>query len=538
MDQIITYVLLFITLVTLGQLFQRSTIPLALILVIFGMVLSFIPYLPEIKLDSNLVLNCFLPLLVYQISAFSSWRDIKKQIRPIASLSIGHVIFITLLVAVVIHTFIPQMGWPLAFVLGAIVSPPDDVAIVSICEKIRMPERIFIILEGEGMFNDAAALILFRFALAAAITHKFSAMHAFSAFVAVVIGEMIYGLILGNLLGKIRLTITNTTLHLIASLMTPFLAYIPVVLLGGTGVLATAVVGFVIGNYYSIRTTPEYRLISTGIWPTLAFAIEGLIFLLVGLDMRSILMRISIIPIGTLMLYVFSITVVVIVVGRFIWVFGSVIFNSKLLFPKRTNKTSPTWRNTFVIAWAGMRGGISLAAAFAMPALIFNVDGIDIRDLLIFIVFCLIIVTLVVQGLSLPFILRKLGIDQIGQSERYMEHLSELEARAQMIHVALSWLKQYRKEIKDNKKLLDEVDFHIHEYQTLENKYRERILDHHGTKYHDEKIETKDSVFILLQLVKIEKNELLRLWRDEKINLRTRNKLLSLLDHQIQHFII
>lgn len=225
MDTFIIYLILFSILVLLGQLFQKSTVPIALILVVFGMLLSFIPFFPETHIDSKLVLNIFLPLLIYQITAFSSWRDMKKQARPIALLSIGHVLFITFLVAIVIHALIPQMGWPLAFVLGSIISPPDDVAIVSIAEKIRIPERIFIILEGEGVFNDAAALTLFHFALTAAITSQFSFAQALGTFIVMIVGETLYGLMLGHLLGKLRTKITNTTLHVIASFITPFAAY-------------------------------------------------------------------------------------------------------------------------------------------------------------------------------------------------------------------------------------------------------------------------------------------------------------------------
>lgn len=537
MELLTFYILLFSIIVLLGQVFQKSTIPLALILVIFGMLLSLLPFIPEIQLNSNLVLDFFLPILIYEISAFSSWRDIKKQLRPIASLSIGHVIFITFLIAIVMHTLMPQIGWPFAFVLGAIISPPDDVAIVSICEKMRIPERVFIILEGEGMFNDAAALTLFRFALAAAFTNTFSIMHASLTFVAVIIGETIYGFILGHLLGKIRLKISNTTLHLIASFLTPFLAYIPSVMLGGTGVLATAVVGFLIGNYYSVRFTPQYRLISLTLWPALAFTIEGLLFLLVGLDLRSIFMRIAIIPLDTLMLYVFSI-IFTVIIGRFIWVYGSVTFLPKILFPHRKKENSPHWKYTFLIAWAGIRGGISLAAALAIPSLTFLSIGVDLRDLIIFLVFCTIIVTLVLQGLSLPFIIRKLGFVRIGQKERYNEHLSELHARSQMIRVGLNWLQRYKTEIRNNKKLLEEVNFHIHEYQTLQKQYQDRILEHDGKYVHNEELEIKDQLSLLLQLIKVEQKELLRLWKEDKINLRTRNKLLAMLDHQTQRFLI
>jgi monovalent cation/hydrogen antiporter len=538
MEQLIIYIFLFSIIVLVGQLFRNSTIPIALILVIVGMLLSFVPFIPDIILNSYLVLNVFLPLLIYQISAFSSWRDIKKQLRPIALLSVGHVIFITVLVAIVIHFLIPQMGWPLAFVLGAIISPPDDVAIVSISEKIRIPERIFLILEGEGMFNDAAALILFRFALAAAITHEFSVIHATSAFFAVIIGETLYGLLLGNLLGKLRQKITNPMLHIIASILTPFLAYIPAVKLGGSGVLATAVVGFLIGNQYSLRFTPEYRLIGTALWPALAFAIEGLLFLLVGLDMRSIFERISFLSLESLALYVFSI-IFVVIIGRFIWVYGAVIFIPRVLLPSLRKKDPyPPWQNTFIIAWSGMRGAISLAAALAVPPLTLMIEGVDPRDLLIFLVFCIIIVTLVLQGLSLPFILRKMGVDRVGEHERYNEHIAELHAQTQMIRVALHWLQEYKEQIKDNKNLLDEITLYINEYQMLKKKSKNRILEHDRKLFHDEKAEIKDKLFLLLQIINVERAELLKLWREEKINLRTRNKLLASLDHQAQHLLL
>lgn len=537
MDQLITYIILFSIIVILGQLFQKTTIPLPLVLVIFGMLISFIPFVPEIQLNPNLVLEVFLPMLIYQISAFSSWHDIRKQIWPIASLSIGHVIFITVLVAIVIHTLIPQMGWALAFVLGAVISPPDDVAIVSIREKVLIPDRIFTILEGEAMFNDAAALTLFRFALAAAITQKFSAVPAVSAFIAMVFGEIVYGLLIGHLIGKIRQKMTNTSLHLILTFMTPFLAYLPPSLLGGTGIISTAIVGFLIGNLYSVRFMPEYRIISIGIWPSLAFAIQSLIFLLVGLDLRSIVMRISSIPPVNLLIYV-SAVIAVVIIGRFIWVYGSIEFISRFVLSPHERKMYPGWRGKFLVSWAGMRGGISLAAALAMPALLFQADGVDVRDLVLFIVFCLIIVTLIFQGFSLPFIIRKLGFEKIGQKERYKEHLSELAAKAKMIHQGLKWLRQYRKEIKENDKLYDEVTYHIHEHKSLEKQYKNRIADHHDEAFHDEALEVKGSVSLLLQVIKIEKEEVLRLWQEEKINLRTRNKLLALLDHQAQRFLV
>lgn len=539
MDQLVIYIGLFSVIVLLGQLFQKSPIPITLILVIFGMIVSFFPFVPVIVLDSQLVLNIFLPILIYQISAFSSWRDIKKQFRPIALLSVGHVMFITMLVAVVIHTLIPQIGWPLVFILGAVISPPDDVAIVSLCEKFPLPQRVFIILEGEGMFNDAAALTIFRFALAAYMTHEFSVAQSVVLFLGVIIGETVYGLILGHILGKLREKITNPYLHIIASILTPFLAYIPAVKFGGSGVVATAVVGFLIGNYYSLRYTPEFRLISRVMWPAIAFSIQGLVFLLVGLDMRSILLRISAISLETLALYVTAI-VFVVIVGRFIWVYGAVAFLPRFLFSSiRKKDPYPPWQYPFIISWAGMRGGISLAAALAVPSFAaVTINGVDPRDLLIFLVFCVIFVTFIMQGLSLPVILKKMGIDKIGKQERFNEHIAELHANAKICQAALLWLKQYKTEMKENKTVCDQVNLYMNEYKILKKQYKDRIAKHDDEMLaHDEIAERKQDVALLYQIIDVKRAELLRLWREEKINLTTRNKLLSKLDHQVQHLL-
>lgn len=534
MDQLSTYVILLSIIALLSQVFQKSTLPIALVLVIVGMMLGFVPFFPTIHLDSKLVLNLFLPLLVYEISAFSSWREMKKQIRPIALLSLGHVLFMTAIVAIVIHWLIPDLGWALAFVLGAILSPPDTVAIVSVAEKIKIPERIFTILKGEGMFNDAAALTLFRFALAAAITNQFSFSHAFFSFNVMIAGEALYGFLLGHLLGKIRSNITDTGTHILVSLITPFLAYLPMVAIGSTGIIATAMVGFIIGNQYTLRFTSEYRITSIALWPTFEFIIQGLIFLLVGLDMRATLLHISSIPVASLALYVGSI-LTVIIIGRFIWVYAAVYFLPRFFFPAiRKKDPYPPWQYPFVIAWSGMRGGISLAAALAVPALTLHIGHVDPRDLLVFLVFCTIIATLILQGLSLPWILKKTGIDKISQSERYAEHISELHAREHMLDAALHWLHQYKKESKHNQKLLTEIAVHTAEYQHLKSVLHTQISEHAQITEHDEDAEIKARVSLLLQVSTVEKAELTRLWREDKINLRTRTKLMAMLDHQIQ----
>lgn len=535
MEKIATYVLLFSIIVLLGQLFRKSIIPIPLILVLAGMLLSYVPYFPKVTLDPQLVLDVFLPLLVYEITAFSSWREIKREFRPISLLSIGHVVFITLLVAMFMRILIPGLSWPLAILLGAVVSPPDDVAIISIAEKIRLPRRVLIILEGEGVFNDAAALIIFRFALAAIFTANYSIINASLGFIAVIIGETLYGLVLGNVMGMLRSKIDNPMLHIIASILTPFFAYLPPVSLGGCGVLATAITGFIIGNFYALRFTPLFRTISRSLWPGLAFALEGLIFLLMGLDLRDIIFRMSSVPLSKLFIYALSITLLVII-GRFIWVFGFNILLPRALFPHiRKKDPYPPWQIPFLISWAGVRGGISLAAALSVPFLP-PISGINPRDLIIFLVFCVIFVTLILQGLSLPWVIKKLGLDKVGRHEKYSEHIAELKARVQMTKAALRWLNEYKEQLTEHKTVTSEIRLQILQYKNLLKELENRLKDHSETPHHhSEKKEIRNETCLIAQIIEVEREELIKLWQEDKISLALRNKLIDRLDHQFQH---
>jgi CPA1 family monovalent cation:H+ antiporter len=269
-----------------------------------------------------------------------------------------------------------------------------------------------------------------------------------------------------------------------------------------------------------------------------SFTIQSLIFLLVGLDFRSVYDRISSIPLGTLTEYVISV-VAAVILGRFIWVYGFVITLPRLLSPSLRKKDPyPPWQYSFIISWSGMRGGISLAAALAIPTLTLQRNNIDLRDLLVFLVLSVIFVTLVLQGLSLPYILRKMGIDKVGHSERQKEHLSELQTRVQMINAALNWLHQQKAQVKNNKHLLNELSLHISEYQLLKNQYESRILKHNHQLIHDEQTENIENLSLLCHVIEVEKEEVLKLWRENKINLRMRNKLIVLLDHQIERYTI
>jgi Na+/H+ antiporter len=534
MELILPYVILFAIIVLLGQLFDKSTIPLSLVLVIAGMVLGFVPNFPRINYHPEVILNVFLPLLIYQISAFSSWIDVKNNLKPIALLSIGHVIFITILVAVVIHTINPAFGWPLSFILGAVISPPDDVAIVSIAQKIRLPDKVLTILEGEGIFNDATALILFKFALAALITQEFSIFKATFSFFFLLLGEIAYGFFIGVLIGRLRSHIRNPILHVIASLITPFIAYFPMVAIGSSGVISTSIVGFIISNHYVLRFSSDFRLLSRNIWPTLAFAIESLIFVAVGLNMRNIVESIAIDKGRILFLYTIAV-ILTVIIGRFIWVYGVQFYwyINKVYF----NKSSKGgWDYPFLISWSGMRGGISLAAALAVPALPLMANGVDPKNLLIFLVFNVILVTLVIQGLLLPTVIRWLGIAKLGAKQKFKTHVLELQTRLEMDEAVIKWLDEYIPTIKNDPALLDKAVAAKKDYEERRMNLQGRIKRHLTRKHHSYKKELSDDVFLLQEIIQVERNTLLTLWREEKITLEIRNKILDQLDHKTLYF--
>lgn len=535
MEHIVLYVVLFGIIVLVGQIFHKTTIPISLLLVITGMLLSSFQLIPEITFNPNIILHIFLPLLVYQISAFSSWKDVKRNWRPITLLSFGHVIFITVLIAYAIHQILPQLGWGLAFVLGAVIAPPDDVAIVSIAEKIRMPARIVTILEGEGLFNDAAALIIFRFALIAITTHYFSPVYAVGSFFLIILGETAYGIMVGFIMGELRSKITSVHLHVIASVLTPFIAYSVPVMLGGSGVLATVISGFIIGNRYTFRFSPEFRLVSRALWPSLAFTLQSILFLLVGLDLRSILDRISTIPAGLLMSYALAV-VGILIIGRFFWVYVVVYFLPRLVSKRiRRYDPLPPWQYPLILSWAGMRGGISLAAALAIPLMPTVVEGANARDLIIFLVFSAIVVTLLIQGLTLPWILKLSGATAFGRHEKYKEHVTEIMARLQMTKAGLQWLKAYRSQLEASDKLNNYLKLRIRDYRLLKEHLTDQLEKHTDEDSHDEETDMHEENCLLMQVIDIERERLMELWANEKIGLEVLHRLLAKLDHQARN---
>lgn len=507
----------------------KIAIPTPLLLVIAGMLLSFLPDLPDTHLNPDLVLNVFLPLLVYSGSKFTSWPDVKSNRRPIVLLSVGHVIFITVLVAVIAHTLIPGMPWAIAFVLGAVVSPPDDVAIFAIAEKVYIPQRLLVVLMGESLLNDATALTLFRFALAAVITHHFSAIPALFGFVTVVIGEIAYGILVGHLMGRLRLRIQDPMLQMIVSILTPFVAYIPAVRIGGCGVLATVVTGLIISHSYMEKYSPDVRLMSQAVWETLSFTVQSILFLLVGLNFNATISGLSSIPLSKLFILGGAITLTVIV-GRFLWVYPA-SYLPRLLFPfVRRADPYPPWQFPFIISWAGMRGGVSLAAAMAIPHLNWQLDGVDLRALIIFLTFCVIMATLLLQGITLPWVINRLGLASIGKQEKLLERMDQLSARLEMTKAVLGWLAEASKREVDNESRQDEIRLQMLAYSASKIRLQEAIESQQAGHPVHHTFRQQSNVEIGTDIVQIEHQVLTQLWHEGRISLKTKNTLMQQLD--------
>ncbi|MBS0289632.1 MAG: Na+/H+ antiporter [Proteobacteria bacterium] len=537
MSQIELLVLLLGLIAIVGFIFRKSVIPTSLFLVLTGILLSLPIDFPLISRHPDLVLNVFLPLLLYQISSFSSWREYRKQIKPILLLSVGHVLFITVLVACFVRYCFPQISWPLAFIIGAVVSPPDDVAIISIAEKVKMPSKIVTILEGEGIFNDATALILFRFSIAALITHQFIITQAVFTFVFMMVAETVYGIFMGHLLGRIRLYLRDPYLHMLVSLITPFIAYLPAERLGGCGVISTVVIGFIIGNYYSVQFTPEFRLLSRAVWPTISFMIQSFLFLLVGVNIDSIYQAISTVPILTLVQFLLVVLTTV-VLGRFVWVYPTLYLPKFFIKNKNKNKKkkhSFSWQSTFVISWSGLRGAISLAAALAVPSSVY-IDNINARDLVTFLVFGVILFTLIIQGISLPWVVKFLGIQKHRKHEIYLENKAELRARKEMCLAAMKWLNEYIKS-EENQELIEEINVQLENYKLLKRHLNRKINENKHYQEIDEQAFIVEETNLMNKLIEVEKNLLISLWENEKISLATRNKLMEQLDLRVKSII-
>jgi CPA1 family monovalent cation:H+ antiporter len=491
---------LFVVIVALAYLARRVGVAYPILLVAGGLVLGYLPGLPKIELEPDVVFLLFLPPILFGAGFTTPIRDFKANARPIALLAIGLTLFTTIVVGLVVYALVPSIGWFPAFALGAIVAPPDAVAATAIFRRIGAPKRVVTILEGESLINDAAALIAYRFAIAAAATGLFSIAEAGLAFVVVGLGGIVVGVVVGGLITVAWRRTGDPILEIMVSLLAPFAAYLPAEALGVSGVLAVVVAGLIAGRGSARSLSADARVMGRSVWAIVTFMINGFAFILIGLQLPSILSRLTSWTGGQLLTLGLAVSLTVIL-ARIVWVFPATYLPRLLSARVRARDPSPPPKAVFVVSWAGMRGAVSLAAALALP-----LDPVHFpqRDLMIFLAFCVIIATLVGQGLTLPGLVRRLGIvSTTGQDAE------EAQARQAAVDAALLRLSELTEEYPGHVELVDQLKAR-YDHEAA------HIWPHTDGTHDEEEQEALDHLAIRSAVLDAEREAVIRL-RDEGV---------------------
>jgi len=426
---------LLVAVAALAVVARVIRVPYPIPLVIGGLALGFAPGMPDIELDPDIVLLVFLPPLLYAAAFFSNLRELRAHLRPISTLAIGLVVVTTVSVAAAAH-YVIGLDWPVAFVLGAVVSPTDAVAPATILRRLGVPRRVITIVEGENLTNDWTALVAYRFAVVAVVSGSFSLVEAGPEFVLTGVGGIAVGVIAGKAIAAVRRRLDDPPTEITISLLTAYAAYLPAEELGLSGVIAAVTVGVVLGWQSSELTTHTTRLQLNAIWEILQFLLNAVLFILVGLQMHTVLDQLEGRDGGELAAQAVLVSAVVIVV-RIAWVFSLSWLSRSFRERVSGSRVDGDAKETAIIAWSSMRGAVSLAAALAIPLTTDAGDAFPERDLILFLTFSVIIATLVVQGLLFPLVIRALNLD-----EDTSDADEEMEARLEIAFAAIERVEQ------------------------------------------------------------------------------------------------
>jgi CPA1 family monovalent cation:H+ antiporter len=403
-----------------GWFANRIRIPYPIVLVLAGIVLAVVADWPGLALQPHLVLAVVLPAVLYPAAINTSWRDFRLSLRPIVLLATGLVAITTLAVGVAFHWLVPGVPWPIAFALGAIVSPPDAVAATAVLRRFRLPRRILTLLEGESLVNDATGLVLYRFAVAAALTGAFSGPALVRDFVLIVFGGIALGVVMGWITARLQERLHDPLLELAMSLTTPFAVYWLCESVEASGVLGVVSVGLYRARWAHLHSSAVARLSIRTTWAAVVFVMNCLVFMLIGVRLPSI--AASLLGDQTLawpqaLALIAALSGVAIAV-RFLWIFTAT-YGLRLLVPSVQRRDPASARVSTLVSWCGMRGVVSIAAALALPAALPDGEAFPYRDLVILLTFGIVFVTLVGQGLTLPALIRmlRLTIDTSGDDE-------------------------------------------------------------------------------------------------------------------------
>lgn len=410
---------------------RRTPVPPPLMLVAAGLAVSYLPGVPAYELDPDVVLPLILPPLLYTAATESSYLDLRAQLRPVALLSVGYVLFATLVVGWAAYLLVPGLPLTAALVLGAVVAPPDAVAATAVARRVGLPSRVTTILQGESLVNDATAITAYRVALAAAVGEGASWGGAAGEFVLAAVGGVVVGLVLMVPIHWLRTHLKEALLQNTLSLLIPFVAYGLAEWVHASGVLAVVVVGLYLG-YRNWQVDFATRLQEEAVWRMIGFLLESAVFALIGLQLKLVLEGLGEFE-GTTAAWYAIIVFLVVAASRFLWVYPATFLPRLLSRRIREREDNPTWKGPFIIAWAGMRGVVSLAIAFSIPMTVHGGETFPERNLLLFLTFTTVIGTLVVQGLTLPPLIRVL---RLPGRDLQAETLAEANAQAQASRVA------------------------------------------------------------------------------------------------------
>jgi CPA1 family monovalent cation:H+ antiporter len=411
----IVLVALFVSVAGLNAIARWLSVPYPIALVLGGLVLGLIPGMPEIELEPDLVLVVFLPPLLYAAAFFADLRALRTDIRAISMVSVGLVLMTMGAVAVIGHEAM-GLSWPLAFALGAIVSPTDPVAATAIMRQLGVPRRLVNVIEGESLVNDATALVAYRVAVTAAVGGSFSVFDAGLELVGAAAGGIAIGLAVGFVVAEIRGRLDDAPTELTISLLTAYVAFIPANELGLSGVLAAVTAGIYLGWRAPDLITPETRLQSFAVWEILVFLLNAALFILIGLQLPVIASGLDAYSTGELVGYA-ALLCATVIGARFLWTFTMpYVVRALDRRPEQRDRRMGA-RVRVVAAWSGMRGAVSLAAALSLPLETDAGTALPERDLILFLTFALVLVTVVGQGLSLPYLIRRLGVREDGAEE-------------------------------------------------------------------------------------------------------------------------
>lgn len=440
MENVSLIILLLFGITFLGLLSVRYNFPFPIVLVLSGIAISLIPGLPVISLNPEIVFIIFLPPILYAAAWNTSWHNFKASISSITRAAVGLVLFTTLLVAVAAHLLIPGITWPLAFLIGAIVSPPDAVAATAVTKGLGLHPRLITVLEGESLVNDASGLIAYKYALAAILAGNFILWQAGLNFILVVVAGVAIGLAVGYILYLIhKKFVCDPVIEVTLTFLTPFASYLLAEHFHFSGVIAVVTTGLYLSYHSGSILSHDSRIMAYSVWEVVIFILNSLIFILLGLQLRSVIQGINDYPAGTLVLYGVVISLVVIIV-RFIWILPRV---SVPVLRRQMIKDNIDPRNIVIFSWAGMRGVVSMAAALALPLTLPDNTPFPFRNLIIYLTFCVIVSTLVLLGFTLPWVIKKLKLP------KYSMEAEEYEVRNQVVSESITHIEENLSLVQD-----------------------------------------------------------------------------------------